>query len=93
MSGLGGCSVATQLIAECYLACLYGAAFYSVLFGRGALIFVLPLQLLKCVVLPLSRQTAFIPTAVFMSQWKTGSSKNWCHEILGRALWCHLSHL
>ena len=48
--------MATQLIVECYLACLYGAAFHSVLFGRGALIFMLPLQLLKRVVLPQSFQ-------------------------------------
>lgn len=74
-------------------ACLYGAAFHSVLFGRGALIFVLPLQLLKCVVLPRSCQAVLISTVVFMSQWKTGSSKNWCHEILDRALWCRLSYL
>lgn len=80
--------MATQMIAECY-----GAAFHSVLFGRGALIFVLPLQLLKRVVLPRSCQAVLISTVVFMSQWKTGSSKNWCHEILDRALWCRLSYL
>lgn len=63
---------------------LCGAAFHSVLFGRGALIFMLPLQLLMRVVLPLSCQAVLIFRVVFMSQRKTGSSKNWCHEILDR---------